>query len=243
LGLLLVLLAIGLLCKFDYKVKVVKKPDENWQYDVRIKWLFGLIKRSMKSDNEIAEKTDAAEGLTSSTPSPEPETKTENRVNRKSKKKHKEKKGASRFKNLNLDSILRIVGYTLNLLKKLFAAFRPRRIVVRGRYGASSPDVTGKVLAAIYAASAALNIRTNVSGDFENEILILDIRAMGYFRLWAVIVPAVRYILRPEIWRLLFPKRSKQEKIERRKTKKEAKKIKREAKRKKLEVDENGHRI
>jgi hypothetical protein len=245
-GLLLILLVIALLCKFEYKIKVTKPDKEaKWEYDARIRWLWGIIKRKIKSGDEILEKVKKEEA---------PDKVAEAAPGRPSQKNQKPKiKEKSRFTNrlkgLDIESALNIIGYTLGLLKKIFTTFMPKRIVVRGRYGTKNPAVTGKVLGAIYAAAAALSIRADVEGDFENEVLQLDIRAMGYFRLWVIFVPAVRYILRPEIWRLIFPKRSKEEKKEARKAKKEIKKATKEAKKNlnikknNLEVDENGNRI
>ena len=221
LGLLLLLLAIALLCKLQYKVKVTK-PGENadWDYDIRIKWLFGIIRRKIKSD-EVNKTSDAeanagaAVGAATSRP---PKLTKDEKKKKKKDKKTDEKSGTKNkrlqaLKSLDLETGIRIVGYTLSLLKKLFAVFYPKRIVIRGRYGAENPAITGKVLAAVYAAAAALSIRADVEGDFENEVLTLDIRAMGYFRLWAIAIPAVRYILRPEIWRLIFPKKAKKKKV------------------------------
>ena len=236
-GLLLVLLAIALLCRLEYKIKVVKKED--LEYDIRVKWLFGIIKRKVSS-KDVEEAVGAASGrprVTQEEAEKESEKQSE-KTKKKSRKVAKEAVGAAsgrpldRLKGLDIDTALQIIGYTLGLIKKIFATFAPKRVVVRGRYGAENPATTGKVLAMVYAVAAALNIKADVEGNFDKEELILDIRALGYFRLWVVFWPMVRYILRPEIWRLLFPKRSKEEK-------KEAKK----AKKNNLEVDENGHRI
>lgn len=236
LGLLLLLVALALLCRLQYKVKVVKPGREgDWEYDIRIRWLFGIIKRKISSEdvNKELKKEETVKDTKRET-GEEVKKKGSKKKRKRAREEGKKEKGhLDRFKGLDIDSILRIIGYTLDLLKKVFAAFRPKRIVVRGLYGAGSPDVTGKVLAVVYGAAAALDISANVEGDFENEVLQLDVRAMGYLRLWAVFVPMVRYILRPEIWRLLFPKRSKQAKKEE----------KRQTKRKKLEGEENGDRI
>ena len=215
-GLLLLLLAIALLCRLEYKVKITKPGENaNWDYDIRIKWLFGLIRRKIKSGEANQKTENKNESITAAKAATNPPTK--RKMSAKKRKAESEKattknKRWQSLKNLDIESGIRIAGFTLGLLEKLFAAFRPKRIVIRGRYGAENPATTGKVLAAVYAAATALSIRADVEGDFENEALTLDIRAMGYFRLWVVFIPTVRYIIRPEIWRLIFPKKAKKKK-------------------------------
>jgi hypothetical protein len=236
-ALLLILLAIALFCRMEYKVKLAKPDAEaDFEYDIRIKWLFGIIKRKIKSGEEAP--AAAVSGPSADALQKEgAEKKDEDAgAEKDEKKKTAKKRRLDVLKGLDFDSGIRIAGYTLALLKKLFAAFRPKRIVIRGRYGAQNPAVTGKVLAAVYAAAAMLDIEADVRGNFEQEELQVDVRVLGYFRLWAIFVPMVRYILRPEIWRLIFPKRSKEEK----RAKKEAKKMSRKND---LEVDEDGNRI
>lgn len=232
------MLAIGLLCKLTYKVKVVKSDsDADWEYDIRIRWLFGFIKRSVKSTDvkkEIIKDKSEKEEVLGIVAKPDigylPDGKKKRKA--RNKKENKGKKRLDILKSLGIEGSIRIIGYTIGLLKKIFETFRTKRIMVRGIYGAKSPDVTGKVIAAIYTAAAALSVRADVEGDFENEVLQLDIRAMGYFRLWAVFIPMVRYIFRPEIWRLIFPGGLKRKKRGKKKVEKNN-----------LEVDGNGHRI
>ena len=234
LPLLLVIVLVALLCKLTYKIKVCKADkDADWDYDIRIRWLFGILRYKIKSGEE-AEQPQVKQSKNKQKKQKKQEAEASVGAAPGRPRKNKEEKGnpLQRLKELGIDGIFRIVGYTLDLLKKIFKAFKPKRVVLRGRYGAQTPDVTGKVLAAVYAAAAALSIAADVEGNFEQEEIKLDLRAMGYFRLWVIFIPAVRYILRPEIWRLIFPKKAK----------KKAKKVKK-AKKNNLEVDENGHRI
>ncbi|MCL2574037.1 MAG: hypothetical protein FWE34_05730 [Defluviitaleaceae bacterium] len=231
-GLLLVLFAIALLCKFTYKVKIVKaSKDAQWEYDIRIRWLFGLIKRAAKSSDIAVEAALSRPLPEQPKPAAKPEKSNKRKKPEKSKKLEKPEKPnrLDTLKTLDFNTAFRITGYTFSLAKKIFTTFVPKRAVVRGRYGTENPATTGKVLAAVYAASAALSIETHIEGDFENEALELDIRMLGYFRLWAVFWPVVRYIIRPEIWRLIFPKKVKKTKETKMKNK--------------MEVDENGNGI
>jgi len=231
-GLVLILLVIALICKFEYRIKIIKKEESEIKYDIRVKWLFGIIKRRVSSDDA---KQDDSPKRTESTGTPAITKKKRSFAKADTAKAPDspntgaaKSKPWERLKDMTFDKAMRIIGYTLSLIKRIFVTFAPKRIVVRGRYGAATPDITGKVLAAIYAAAGALNIRAEVEGDFEKEMLVLNVRAYGYFRLWVVFWPMVRYIIRPEIWRLIFPKKAKK-----------ARKVKKNN----LEVDENGHRI
>ena len=221
LGLLLLLILIALFLKTTYSVDIKKEGlNERLRYNVQFSWLSGIIKRGMSSE-KVGKKEDAK--LTSKRKTVQKKKEETQKKKQEVKKKEKPKKKSKFSKglgDLGLNSIINIVGYSIELLKKVFAIFVPKKAYVYGRYGAKEPDTTGMVLAVSYALAALLPLPMHIEPEFEKEELQFDVQLIGYFRLWAVFMPAVKYILKPEIWGLIFPRRTKK------KRRKKAKKVK-----------------
>jgi len=189
LGLLLLLLALVLFCKFRYKIFVKKDgPKTEMEYNVKFIWLFGILRYKLSDKKEKKERKQKES---------------------RSEEKEKEKKPLSRLKGFDVSSSMQIVKHSVDLLKKILKVIRPKKVRFYGRYGAESPDKTGMVLAAASMLVPLLTTSARIEGDFEKEDLQLDIYVMGSFRLWAIALSAVKYIFKPEIWGLLFPKKGK----------------------------------
>jgi len=235
LGLLLLLILIALFLKTTYRVEVKKEGlEEKLKYNVQFSWLSGIIKRSLLSEEAVKEEAVKKEDAKPTSDRPAKSSKSSQRKQKKEKqegKKEKKKKFSMDLGDLGMNGIANIIGYSITLLKKIFVTFRPKKAAICGRYGAKEPDTTGLVLAASYALAALLPFPMHIEPDFEKEEMQFDIQLIGYFRLWAITVPIVKYILKPEIWGLIFPKKAKRKPKTKVKTKNN------------LEVDENGNRI
>lgn len=197
-ALILLVLYIALFCKTRYVIDIKKSSkDADLEYRAKIIAPLGLYRKTFthldeKTKNKKVETKDKSEDA-------------ELEVQNMSL--------ASRFSRLR--SNFPLIRPTLQLAKKLFRVCRPKKIVIKGRYGASEPHTTGLTLAAIAAVAVMFDIDAQIEGDFEEEVLEFDAHLSGYLRLWAVLVPLARYIFNPEIKPLIlsrFGRKSKNNK-------------------------------
>ncbi|MCL2396627.1 MAG: hypothetical protein FWC93_01020 [Defluviitaleaceae bacterium] len=206
-GLFLLLLAVVLFCRIKYDIIAKKAHETDWDYHARIRWLWGGFKKEFTRDNVVST---ASEPPANTKPSAGAAS--DRPKNPKEQEKNpSDAKGITKgLKQLDMGTLGKILGYTVDLLKKILRAMRPKVCRIRGRFGAEEPHATGMVLAAIGAVTLPLGIDTQIEGDFDQPILEIDIKIAGYLRLWAIVLPMARYILKPEIRRLVFSRRRKQ---------------------------------
>ena len=219
LGLILLLLLLALFTKIRYQANAKKAADAPLEYNVQVRLLWGLIKKRIENPHPRrgAQRAPAAPTappdipITAPTPNavivaePEIELETEPETEPETESETEEKQTIiGTLRELGYDTIKAIVGHTIVLLKRVFRVFYPKKIAIKGRYGAAEPDTTGMVLAAIGMAAGTLGIFADIEGDFENETLEIDAHISGYLRLWALLVPLARYIFKPEIKPIVF---------------------------------------
>ena len=212
LALILLLIVIALFTKISYEANVKKSGlDAPLEYNVRVRALWGLLKKEITDEREESKepraesreprqdiKADLA-GKTGDSAVVE-----SNNVVESADEDEEKKSIFGTLREMGWDTIRAIIGHTLVLIKKVFRVFYPKNIYVRGKYGAAEPDTTGMVLGAIGVVSGALGFFANIEGDFENEVLEVEMHIKGYLRLWALLVPLVRYIFKPEIKPIIF---------------------------------------
>jgi len=198
-ALILLLLLIVLFCRIDYHIDFKKTgKDASFEYSAAIIWLWGGFNKKFtpkpKNKKSVKKSSTATK-----------EDGDGNEDGEKKKKENREKKGFGQtLKEMDFDKLKVILGYTLVLIKEIFAVVRPKFCRIRGRFGAQEPDITGMAIAFIGVVATQLNIDAHVEGDFEESVLIFDIKIAGCMRLWSILLPAMRYILKPEIRRPLF---------------------------------------
>ena len=94
-----------------------------------------------------------------------------------------------------------ILKATLNLLKEVINAIKPKRLKIRCLLGLSNPFDTGIALAAISTVKPFVKAdQILVEADFENETFEIDIDAKGWFNLLSILLPVIRYIRTKPVW-------------------------------------------
>jgi len=184
---LLLILAVVMFCKIRYEVRIKKANIEaEWKYKARVIWLWGLFKRDF-SPQDIT-KEDSAKNI--DTPQPQKEKEIIASPQTPSEKQKS---------SFNFDTIGSIINHSFALLKRIFAVCRPKHCVIKGKYGAEEPHTTGLVLGAVGALAPQIGIDTHIEGDFESPALQLDIDIKGNLRIYALVIPTVSFLLKPEI--------------------------------------------
>ena len=110
-----------------------------------------------------------------------------------------------------------IIKLTLNFIKKLIQKNKPKNISIIGTVGFETPDKTGIFLGFLSVINSYLMFNLDILGDFEKEILELNINIDGKLILWKAIYPTIKYILKDPILKIvkkLLSKKNKQERNE-----------------------------
>ena len=181
---------VVLLIKNDYSITVKRdRFDENWEYDFHTGGLFALAQKLLNK-------------------------KTKNSVEVGNEEENEQKSFnfkdlIKNIKNFDNSTAKKLFGHTLEYIKSLLVRLRPKKVILRGTIGASEPDKTGYILAAIYAAAPLLNLDAKVDGDFENEVFEIYFYIWGSLRLWSVFLPTIKYIMKPEVRQLIIKKKPK----------------------------------
>ena len=214
-ALALLLLAIVLFCKIKYRAEIKKQAtDAPWEYSASVSLFWGILRKGFAHDDQEPEpeqKQDVVIGKLSGLFSKDDkgdgdENEAEAEVKKGGRGIAKSVKG---LKNHDFANIRAIVAHSLELAKKVFKICRPKVFVVRGRYGAEEPHTTGLVIAAAGVVATMLDIDAGIEGDFEKQTLEIDAVISGYLRPWALVLPAVKYIFKPEIKKLIFGRKQK----------------------------------
>lgn len=98
-----------------------------------------------------------------------------------------------------------IIKLTLEFLKKLGLKNKPKKLRITGIVGFETPDKTGMFLGALGIVSAYIPLDFDIAGDFEKQIIALNIKVTGRLVLWKVLYPIIRYALKEPIWKILKP--------------------------------------
>jgi len=99
-----------------------------------------------------------------------------------------------------------VFGHSKQMLGRVFRAIWPRRLEIGGEIGFEDPSTTGQVLAAIYGGGQILRRRgtkIQIEGNFDEEVIRLNGRASGHFRLITIAFAVLRWYLKKPI-RALF---------------------------------------
>jgi len=203
-GLVLLLLLLALFTKIRYEVNVKKGLDAPLEYNVRVRLLWGLVNKRVESRDERVDVPRNAVREVAVDAASAPVALTSALTESESDDTSEKQSFLDTLREMGFDTIMAIVGHTIVLLGAFFRVFYPKKISIKGRYGAAEPDTTGMVLAAIGMAAGMLGIYANIEGDFEKETLEIEAHIAGYLRLWALLVPLARYIFKPEIKPIVF---------------------------------------
>lgn len=80
-----------------------------------------------------------------------------------------------------------LVKFLVKETKKVLWHIRPRKYIVRLKYGAESPDVTGQVTGYIAAANAFFNLNIDYTPSFDEEALEGSFYGRGHIRLFPLL--------------------------------------------------------
>ncbi len=97
----------------------------------------------------------------------------------------------------------KIVKYTLRFIKELFLAVKPKSFQVDLLIGFDDPASTGKFLGFIAVISEFIPFDIYLKGDFDNEVFQGNLKTKGKTKIFKVIIPVLKYIFKPPIWRLI----------------------------------------
>ena len=105
-----------------------------------------------------------------------------------------------KYKNL-------LVKKTLQLLKRLLKAIKPRYADGECHFGFDDPSVTGMLLGAAHAlcGMAQLYRHIRLKADFEKKYLYFKCHAEGKIRLWSLLWPLVAYAVSKPVWIIIEP--------------------------------------
>jgi len=92
-------------------------------------------------------------------------------------------------------------------VKKMLKRFKPRVFKVSGIIGFDSPDKTGMAIGAVCAVRGMTNFNILIDGDFDNEVISLNVHIKDKLRLCQIAYPTLRLVLgkkiRPHVFGLL----------------------------------------
>ncbi len=102
-----------------------------------------------------------------------------------------------------------MIGKLIRYLKYLIRGYAPRKISGYLRFGAGSPDTTGKIAGLIYVLLPESGNGYSVEPDFYESKLETDTTASGHIRVSRLAWVAIRLLVDKEFWRLLAKIRGK----------------------------------
>lgn len=189
-----------------------KKP-----ISLKIFWVDILEKRNKKTkDNTKSDKKEMVEKkeLEESKDAEKPEEfekpikdKKDIKQQKNKKRKDKPKKGFKDFiAQLKEWQIKILVEETLKLIKILFVAIGIKEFSLKGEIGFENPAITGQVIGVYAAVFGMLGLPMKVKGNFEKEIIHVDVDIIGKTTLWKIGKPLVEYIRKEPMKTIFFKK-------------------------------------
>ncbi len=97
----------------------------------------------------------------------------------------------------------KIIRYTINFIRDLFSAVKPKKFETNIIVGFDDPAVTGKLLGFTAIILEFLHFDIYLSGDFENKIFEGVLETRGKTNIFKIAVPTLKYLLKKPIWRLI----------------------------------------
>lgn len=80
-----------------------------------------------------------------------------------------------------------LIKFLIKETKKVLWNIRPRRYIVKIKYGAESPDITGQVTGYVAAANAFFNLNINYTPSFDEEALEGSFYGKGHIMLFPLL--------------------------------------------------------
>ena len=109
----------------------------------------------------------------------------------------------SLLSNLDIKSIFRLGTI---LIKKIFKKIKPRYLNIRGVIGFSDTCSTGQFIGLYEAVAGVAGFRNaiDLQGDFNQQIIKIDLKICGFVAISSFIGPALWFILQKPIRRAVF---------------------------------------
>ena len=95
-----------------------------------------------------------------------------------------------------------IQSLTINYIKKIISTLKPKVFKINGEIGFESPDITGYFTIGA-SVLEFINLDINLKENFEKQIVAGEVIIKGKFRVWSVLWPTIKYILKKPIRNLI----------------------------------------
>ena len=216
--LLFFILLIIVICAAPLKYKIEAGTGSDKYAAVNARWLFGIVgfyfnNREGPSETAVfifgrrLKQKNAGRSARTAKRRTERERRGEKRKTSKSKKP---RGGEKKQKNNALAEIIRmpdkkgILDQTVKFIKRMYRAAKPEYFVLTGEAGFGSPELTGWLFAGIGVLSGLKRADIGLTGNFQNEVFAVELKAGGAVSIAGLCYPFVRLAFSRPVFKLIM---------------------------------------